>query len=600
MSPGLDDGLPAQGVGRGETVTSKAVGGSGTAFGRIVDELVGRYGGLPQLLSDLDSADKELVAPAKEVLRHIVSVAVDNRVPLPPPCSKFNDANFEERFVNEICAKLKPTLRKLPEAVSAPHRLRSSFAHAVQRQCERSRRVFLARYEQGATQLLAEEEDRRTSARQREHRDDVGLGEWFARVLDGQWVPPHTAEVLKYLEAWADEPRADRSPLNDEGTLDARALAGMLGLTPGEVTKIMRIVRKEGAPVRETPRRQFRKVHKRLLKFASEPWGSLADAELREEMFRLARDLAFSFGPDDAIAKGAKLLDRAEFSGAINVLLDERSLAEVHEQRTVLERQMQTILKICDALERNQLDEAYKLSGAFLLDAARVQHHTSPERLQVLLAYSHLLHLGKQWQAYVDVNRAVVDRCDELARHKGESELDETPEFENAVTLRRIRTYAKVNAASCLFHNIVSTARTNVFRVTSYPGLAALAERLREVIADDPDASTVQDELLVIQAHVFRAAHNRFRDRHKTDHDHWRRERDRQRALLMETIETHFFDKARQIPDAARLTDAAHTAEGGAVDRTLDILDQMLNAYPGVLQELRQERLAKMHIAAEE
>ena len=575
-------------------------GSSANLLRRVTDELVAPNGGVLRLLNEYESKDAARAESAKEVLRHIVSVAVDNRTPLPPPYSKYNAADFEARFVNDICAKLRPTLRKLVEATPDVARLETNFLRAVQRQVERSRRVFLAKYESGAAPLLAEEEDRHSSSRNRAREEIRTAAECFRPVLDGRWTPPHTVELLKYLEAWAEEPVADASPLDDDGVLDAGALAERLGLTPREVQRIIRVVRKEGSPVREQPPRQFRKVHKRLMKFASEPWGSLADAELREEIFRLSRDLAFSFGPHDAIAKGARMLDRGEFSGAVNTLLDERAFTEALEQRTVLERQMQTILRICEAFEASNLNEAFKLSGVFLLDAARIQHHTSPERLQTLLAYTHLLQLGKQYEAYVDASRAIADRVNDIVALKGAGELDEAAEFEHAVPLRRIRTYARVNEISCLFNHVLTTASTNVFRAPNYEALRELAQGLRDVIADDPQAVTVHDELLVIQAHVYRAAYNRFRDRQKTDHEYWRVERDTQRRLLSDTIDAYFFDVRRPIPDGARLMDAAHAAEGGAVDRVLDVLDQVLNAYPSVLQELRQERLAQLHVSRSE
>ncbi|MBN2448181.1 MAG: hypothetical protein JXO22_15740 [Phycisphaerae bacterium] len=562
-------------------------------------DLLQRWNGTDEFLNAVCSRSGSPDSDARAELRYVVMAAVGSQFPYPPDCSKHNTPDFEERFVSHVCTKLRPTLRNLLELEMGPDELQLGFRRAVLKQCERSRRVFVKRFADDSPPRIGDPGEIQLSAP--ESSSLAGEAEWecFRQVLTGEWTPPHTAEVLACLENWIDRPQADQAPVTPEGTLDARAVAESTGLTAGQVTRIIRTVRREADKLRTAPR-QFRNVYQRLLKFASHQWGSLADTELREELFALSRDLAFSFGPRDAIARGAKVLDQAEFHGVINALLDERSFTDAIEQRTVLERQMQCVLSICEALQAGDLTSAFKQAGPFILDSAHMQHHTSPERLQVLLAYGYLLYVSGSYDACLDVSRGIADRCEAIVASKGAASWDDEPELDGSVTLRRVRTYAMVNHLSCLFHCVLTTARTKVFRVMDYEGLVSVADQLETLIKDDPEATTVNDELLVVQAHVVRAAYNRYHSRVKEDHEHWADEWVCQRSRLWDLIETTYMDKTRDIPDVRRLLTAAETGEGCAVERTLDVLEQELSRYPAALQELRKERLARVVCAGVE
>ena len=589
---------------RGETTVEKAshlpAGNGGEARGgehrarrrQAILQLVRQHGGVRHFLQELDGANS---AESQETLRYIIQAQLGDRLPLPPVYSEFMSQDAEDRFLNHACSKLRPTVRKLLEVDLPEPELEDRFLLSVVRQCERARRGFLKRYAATRCHALKDESPGRWFAASLDatKSEDAASG-WFDAVLRGGWVPPHTARLFVLLRLWLDAPVASQCPLTDSGELDFARMAVTLGIAERELRRIVRFLRREAPKVHTAVPRPFRKVHQRLTEFASAPWGTLADAKLREALFDLARDLAFSFGPQDAIARGAKMLVKREFTGAIDLLLEERSFTAAADQRGVLERQMQRIIQICESLEGGNLGAAFSQSASFVLDAARIQHHTSPERLQVLLAYAHLLWLGRWYDACIDANRGVADRCDAIVRLKGEPELDYPPEFENGVSLRRVKTYAAVNALSCRFHHVLTGSPGQRFWVKDYEDLVGLVAELKELIALDPEATTVHEELLVVQSHVVRAAHNRHHGHQLAadERKHWEVEHQRQRAELQRIIDTYFLDAALGVPDVSRLLAAAQTGEGCAVERTLDVVEENLQACPTLAQEMRRVRLA--------
>lgn len=558
---------------------------------RAIRDLLQRHGTVRRFLTDLEGGS----APAAETLRYVVELQMGDRLPLPPVYSQYVSTDAEERFVRQACSKLRPTLRKLLEVDLGEAELEQRFLAVLGWHCERVRRGLLKRYSESRSHGLADHTRGGWSA------SDLDAGDvpdpakdWFEPILQRRWTPPHTTSLIAVLKLWIDEPYADRSPMTADGELDVEQVASLLGISARDVQRIARFLRKEAPNVSATVPRPFRKVYQRLTEFAATSWGTLADTKLRESLFDLTRDLAFSFGPQNIVADGAKLLSRHELTGAVDLLLKERSTTSLGEQRTVLERQMQRIVQMCAAFEAGDLNRAYDLSVSFALDAARIQHYSSPERLQVLLCYGYLLLCGRAHGAALEVARAVADRCEAIVEARGPAEWDYPCEFETAVTLRRVRTYALVNSLSCRFHRVLTGAPCQRFWVKDYSALLDLVARLKELIAFDPEAITVQEELLVVQAHVVRAAYNRQHARGvgAAERRRWETEHQRQRDELRAVVERHFFDAVLQLPDVPRLLAGAQVGEGCAAERTLEVLAEVLHSYPAALHELQRARLA--------
>jgi len=333
----------------------------------------------------------------------------------------------------------------------------------------------------------------------------------------------------------------------------------------------------------------------RLSKLAATSFEGLADAELRRELFDLSRSLAKSFAPENVDARAVKKLDLSDFNTTLDLLLDEWPVLDLPEQRSTLERLMQSIVQVCEALEAGDINRAFVRSGPLILNAARVQHHMSPSRLQVLLAYTYLLRVAGWYDACNEARQAIVARCNAIARQKGEDVLDLPPEFDSGETLRRVRTYARLNILVCLFNYKLTTAPQERFAVKDYDALVGLVDRFGELLADDPDADFVWNELLVLRAHIARAAYNLHRTAKGDAKARWKAERDRRRHELRQMIDEHFFTSDMPKLNARQLVEATlNAAEDCAVERTLDILEEALHDRPQLVREIRAERLATL------
>jgi hypothetical protein len=205
------------------------------------------------------------------------------------------------------------------------------------------------------------------------------------------------------------------------------------------------------------------------------------------------------------------------------------------------------------------------------------------------------LRLAGWYDACNEANQAIIDRCNAIAQQKEEAALDLPPEFESGETLRRIRTYAGSNILVCTFNYLLTTAPQERFAVKDYDALVKLADRFRELLTDDPDADFVWNEMLVLRAHVARAAYNFHRTAKGEAKARWKAERDQQRRALREMIDEHFLTFEMPKLNARQLVEATlGAAEDCAVERTFGILEEVLHDRPELVREIRAERLVTL------
>jgi hypothetical protein len=392
---------------------------------------------------------------------------------------------------------------------------------------------------------------------------------------------------------WLDIPALEEACIIRDG-LNLKKLAKYMGLQAKELRESQRILQRSIANVKRKVPAAFRNIHRQLSKLATCRPQGIAGLDLRQQVFDLARSLAAGFAPENLDTPGIRPLHPLELDETVDLLLDEYILAEVPHDREVVERLMQWVVRLREALGDGDLERAFALAGPFVLDAARLQQPLAPERLQICLAYTYLLKIAGWIDACLQGIKAIERRCNELVKEEGIQSLDYPAELDHGLPLRRVRTFVRADSALVLFYHKLTTASGLRFRVRDYQALSRLTEQLQKSLADDPQADAIGEDLLVIRAHTYRAAYNRARrcpsrKKHSAEH-----EKRLQKRKVLSLIGKSFWDSDRDRPDARRLVEAAHNAgEGYAADRTLDVLEQLLRHWGDeAVEELIAERVA--------
>ncbi|MBU0638541.1 MAG: hypothetical protein KKB50_06725 [Planctomycetes bacterium] len=548
-------------------------------------------GGVEQLIND----------PGSTRTRQVVELLVWNEVPSRAPLPAGDGGrDADTAFVRRVCSKLMVDLRYLGDLADLPAAQKERILlRAVSKWCYRTAGEKAQRNAQGTSRSPREAYlPRPDEVLDRHHpaplSDEEAQARW-AELLE-QAAPSRLARLATRLALYVEDAADLEDLLNCEQRFDVGRLSRTLGCTRAQVRELLAVWRREICKVKAMVPRAFRDVYQRLNRLAAASFQGLADWDLRCELFDISRSLAFAFGPEDADARAVKPLEALEFNTTVDLLLDERSFSERPEQRTVLEQLMQSIVHVREALQAGDTNRAFAHSARLVLEAARVQHHAGPARLQILQAYTYFLRLAGWFEQVVQGERAIAERCNALVREKGPEILDRAAEFESGETLRRVRTYAGLNQLTCRFNHILTSAPQQRFVVRDYDGLVALVPHYERLLRDDPEADFVYSELLVLRAHIARAAYNLHRSaRGAPAKQRWQAERDRQRAALLEFVEKHFFTSDFPAENARRLVDAtAEAAEGYAAERALDILEETFAGWPAIVTELRATRLAAL------
>ncbi|MGD2111331.1 MAG: hypothetical protein PVI86_18285 [Phycisphaerae bacterium] len=387
------------------------------------------------------------------------------------------------------------------------------------------------------------------------------------------------------------------------GRFDAARIARRLGYTSHDARELASYLnsaveryRKKLAKMNQLLSRPLRTLHDRLKKLATESAPALPPTELRAELFDLSRSLVACFDREVVVARGIRGLRRSDFDDTENLLLDEHKSRDAGHDRTVLGRLMQAAVHIREALEDGDVNRMFAHVPLFVLDAARMQLADGPARPQILLAYTYTLRLTAQYDEYVLANRAIAGICDGIVARTGGDVLDSAPEFERGDSLRRVKTKALLNELVGLFYFKFTTAAEKRFLVKDHDGLVSLPRRMQALMEFDPQAEAVAEELVVIQAHLARAAYNGYRiAKDETARERWKEERTRHRKDLRAVIRTHFFDTDRGCVDARRLVEGVlDVGERAAIDRALDIIEDLFREQRAkdVVAALRAERQA--------
>ncbi|MBN2563661.1 MAG: hypothetical protein JXQ75_22310 [Phycisphaerae bacterium] len=406
------------------------------------------------------------------------------------------------------------------------------------------------------------------------------------------------------LDLFASDSKGLEAFLNSKGRLDPGKIACEMGVTRQEIRSVLgrlkrnleSLMRKDGRMILHG----FKKVYHRLKELASTPFGDLPEAELRETLFDISRSLVMSFGHEVIYAKGIKGLDELELGQTIDRLLGERELRMGEpRQREIVERLARSVQLVKDALETRDIAKLFAWSSRLVLDAAGLQHHLGPSRLQLLLAYTYLLRLAGWYDAYIQANEAIAKRCDDIDSMDAAA-LDRRPEFESGATLRRVRTHARVNVVECLFYFKLTSAREGRFVLRDrnknrcYERLVSLVKRLYAVLEEDPEAEVVYNSLIIVQAHIARAAYNLCRRAKGDAKDRWARERERRNRELVELIESRFLTSYVADENADELMAAVKVlGEGCARERALDVIvDVLRQDHMDVVRGIRRKREA--------
>ncbi|UCF32635.1 MAG: hypothetical protein JSV78_09910 [Phycisphaerales bacterium] len=471
---------------------------------------------------------------------------------------------------------------------------------------ERMEAIFIRNTGQACARALGE--SRRTQKRAalftaqaaRQHAEEIGghnrpVGEEPPILLTLEKTALSTNAKLAVLLAlyWLDS-----SPLKDayiiRDRLNLKKLAKYTGLQAKELRESQRIPERSIAKVKRRVPPAFWNIDKQLSKLAASRPQGVAGLDLRQQGFDLARSLAAGFAPENLDTPGVAPPHLPEFDETVDLLLDEYKLAEVPRDREIVERLMQSVVRLREALGDGDLERTFALAGPFVLDAARLQQPLAPERLQICLAYTYLLKIAGWVDACLQGLKVIERRCNEIVKEEGIESLDYPAELDHGLPLRRVRTFVRANSVLVSFYYKLTTAGGLRFRVRDYQALSRLTEQLQKSLADDPRADTIGEDLLVIRAHTYRAAYNRARRCPSRSKHSAENEKRLQQRKLLSLISRSFWDSNRDRPDARRLVEAAHNAgEGYAADRTLDILEQLLRHWGDeAAEDLIAERVA--------
>ncbi|HUU97512.1 MAG TPA: hypothetical protein VM487_17390 [Phycisphaerae bacterium] len=548
--------------------------------------IIQQKGGIEALVTQVDS---ESTGTALELL---VWNEVQDRAPSP---SDESGCDVDTAFVRRVCSKLRFELRHLSDLDLSIPQKEESLLRAVHSSCRRTRSERDGRYLARVPAAIDPGHlDKMPGHGQASGPgDSSSLSQWWHDVR--ATVLSQREQLAPLLALYERDPDAISALCDGAGQFDVGRISRKFGWSRRETRRLLSYLRREINKVKPMVPRMFRDVCRRLSKLAATSFEGLADAELRRELFDLSRSLAQSFGPENVDVRAVKKLDLSDLNVTLDLLLDEWTVFDLPEQRSTFEHLMQNIVRVCEALEAGDVNRAFVHSAPLILNAARIQHHMSPSRLQVLQAYTYLLRLAGWYDACNEANRAVIERCNAIARQKGAEALDRPPEFDSGETLGRIRTYASSNILVCMFNYQLTTAPQERFAVKDYDALVGLVDRFGELLADDPDADFLWNELLVLCAHIARAAYNLHRTAKGAAKARWKAERDRRRHELREMIDERFFTSEVPKLNARQLVEATlNAAEDCAVERTLDILEEVLHDRPQLVREIRAERLATL------
>ena len=525
--------------------------------------------------------------------RAALELLVLNEAPERAPHSDATaEPDVDTAFVRRVCSKLACDLRYLPDVDWSADRKEDYFLRALSKRCHQTAREREGRYDTRvprAAGLLDDVPDQPQPVEESAGRE---VPVWWDTLRTA--VLKRQARLEPLLAAYDARPDQAEELLDSQGRFDVAKVARTFGWTGRETRRLLAQLKKEIRKVKPMVPRSFRDLCDRLSKLAATSFEGLADVEFRQELFDLSRSLSTSFAPENVDARAVRKLTRADFEVAVDLLIDEWQFSDRPQQRTVLDRLRESFYQVRESLEAGEVEKAFALSPRLVLDAACVQHHMSPARLQVLLAYSYFLRVAGVYDAYIRANEAILKRCKEIVQQKGEQTLDLDPEFESGESLRRVRTYAASNILICLFNYKYTTAPSERFQVKDYDGLVSLVGRFEELLVRDPEAEFLYEELLVLRAHIARAAYNFHRTaKGQEAKEKWRQERDRRRQELYHLLVTRFASSDNPSVNAQRVIKATlSAAEGFAADRTLDTVEEVLHDRPGIVGELRAERVA--------
>ena len=531
--------------------------------------------------------------PGDEDTRSALELLVLNEKPDRAPYAEDEGgSDVDSAFLRRVCSKLICDLRYLPDVDWDEPKKEEYFLRTIHKRCRQTERERDGRYDHHAPHaagLMGEVADERPPAPRSARRAQPT---WWHLLRDA--VLSRQSRLAPLLALYEEHPDRCEALLDKQGRFNLAEVAEAFGWTRRECRTLLTQLRREIGKVRPMVPRSFRDLCNRLNKLAATSFEGLADVEFRRELFDLSRSLATSFEPDNVDARAVRKLSKEDFDVAVDLLIDEWQFSDQPQQRTTLDRLRESIMHVRDALQSGSVEQAFAASPRLVLDAACVQHHLSPSRLQVLLAYSYFLRVGGLYDAYIRANEAILRRCEAVLSKKGADVLDQEPEFESGETLRRVRSYAATNILVCRFNYQYTTAPSERFQVKDYDGLASLLDEYQRVQQDDPKADFILEEQLVLRAHLARAAYNLHRSaRNAQQRERWLAERDRRRSELREFVHCHYLGSDDARACARRLIEGTlNAAEGCAADRTLDVIEELLHDQPAVLGELRAERLA--------
>ncbi len=554
-------------------------------------------GGVDKLKKNRESQDHRLVREVENLLATLVLtwVARNN--------GQYSGIRVkEEKYVPRVVCKLKSELRRLAKVRCNSGTRHAWFLDAIQTWCARTLWEKQGYYIADDVPVDRDVDVSRVKAKNADTEADEDFEGCFADDPDITGLPEYAAlyVLLAPLDCTPDE--VD-SLLDARGRFDVREIRYKLGCTLREARETASYLdaaladfKRRVAKVRQMVPRAFRNIYRRLAELPQ--LDRLAEVELRGELFDLARGLLASFGRENLYGRGVLPLDRPQFEYSVDLLLDEHRGSAPGEYRAVVERSMQAVVNIREALEAGDVGRAFRYAPILMWNAAQMQDRVSAAYPQLLLAYGYTLRLAGQGQEYIRFHKELVRLCDAIVRRVGRDVLDKPPELERGETLRRVRTYAGMNEIVGLFYFEFSSPAEERFLVKDYKGLASLPRRITQVLDDDPKAEFVTEELLVVCAHLVRAAYNLHRGaKEPAEKRRWRTERDTRRDELGALINNYFFDPDRGHPCPQRLIEAAENAgEGAAPNRTLDIIEELLREQRAkdVLAALRAERKAAM------
>lgn len=564
---------------------------------RVALRVISDTGGVDQLLRDLNSPSPESARRARERLEVLILTVAPECAPLPAEVDLEGRADPDARFTERVRRKVERRLRWLADQDWPASKKEGCVVGAVRDYCAKT--AHEPGYGLRSAKTSAREKPKGVFLQggpQGQHRTArEGVMQQSLLALSDRG-PSKVARLAVLLALFLEgRPDALESLLQGGRGSRAKEIASILGCSQADAAELMSAWKREFSNEERRARKAMlphllKEVERRLSKLASEGLDRLPDVKLRLMMFEISRALAASFAPEDVYGREVRGLADLKFEDAIDLLLDERGCLGVEEQRTTLERLMQGVVRVRDALRDGDLSRAFAYGALLVLDAARVQHHKSSTRVQVLLSYTYLLRVAGWCDAYIRANGALAHSCDALARREGERSWDQPAEFESGETLRRVRTYATMNELIGLFYFKLTTARQERYRVRDYRGLTSLPDRFEALLRLDPQADFINEELLVVRAHLVRVCENRCK---RGVEQEWGPRMEQASKELRALIYGRFVDTKTGEIDAKRLIKAAHAAgEGHAAARTLDVIETVFRDQRHLVKVVRAEREA--------